>query len=243
MLQNNLSEVQAVLFDVFGTVVDYRSSIKKEGASWNAEKGLIMDWGAFADAWRAQYHPNMERVVSGELTWRNLDSLHMMSLLSLLEEWNLEEEFSEAEIDRLHRVWHRLDPWSDSVRGLTEIKKDFLISPLSNGNISLLTNMAKHSGLPWDVILSPELIKSYKPDPKVYQMAADFLGFQPEEIMMVACHQYDLQAAKKLGFRTGYVMRPFELGYQNIPDLTPTAEYDIVAYDLIELAGELKRKS
>lgn len=241
MTANNFSEVKAVLFDVFGTVVDFRSSIKKEGAVWNEEKGLIMDWGAFADAWRADYHPNIKRVLNGELTWRNLDSLHMMSLLTLLEEWGLENEFSEEEIDRLSRVWHRLDPWSDSVQGLTQIKKHFIVSPLSNGNMSLLTNMARHSGLPWDVILSPELIKSYKPEPEVYYMAADYLGLQPEEIMMTACHQYDLQAAQKLGFRTGYVMRPFEHGYTNIPDLTPTAEYDIIAYDLLDLAAQLRK--
>ncbi|WP_147805207.1 haloacid dehalogenase type II [Alkalicoccus halolimnae] len=243
MVQSDLRDVKAVLFDVFGTVVDFRSTIKKEGAVWNSEKELDIDWGAFADAWRAQYHPNMQRVMSGELEWNNLDSLHKMALSSLLERWGVKKHFSEKEIEVLNQVWHRLDPWSDSVHGLEQIKEHFTISPLSNGNMSLLTNMAKQSGLPWDVILSPELIKSYKPDPKVYYMAADYLGLNPHQIMMTACHQYDLQAAQKLGFRTGYVMRPFEFGYEHIPDLTPLQEYDITAYDLVDLSEQLRRRS
>jgi 2-haloacid dehalogenase len=234
----NLSGIKALTFDVFGTVVDYRSTIIREGEQWNQNKGLEVNWSRFADAWRASYRPNMNRVMSGELPWLNLDSLHLMVLRQLLEEFEI-GNLSEEEIIHLNRVWHRLEPWGDSVAGLQRLKQKFIISPLSNGNVSLLTNMAKHSGLPWDLILSPEVIQSYKPDPKVYLMAIKLLDLQPDQVMMVAAHQHDLQAAQKLGMKTAYVFRPLEFGYEAIPDLRPEASYDVVARDFVDLAEQL----
>ncbi len=234
----NNSHVKALLFDVFGTVVDYRSTIIKEGEQWNKEKGLSINWEWIADNWRGKYRPTINRILNGDIPWINLDAMHRMALDTILSEAGI-NEFSEEEIDRLNRVWHRLEPWGDAVPGLSRLKQKFIISPLSNGNVSLLTNMAKHSGLPWDLILSPELVKSYKPDPDVYLMAATLLDLKPEEIMMVAAHQYDLQAAKELGFQTAYVLRPLESGYKSIPDLTPEIPYNYVAYDFVDLAKQL----
>jgi 2-haloacid dehalogenase len=234
----NSRGIKALTFDVFGTVVDYRSTIIKEGNRLNETKDLKVNWAEFADAWRGSYRPNMNRVMSGELPWMNLDSLHMMALKQLLEKFKV-EHLTEQEIIHLNQVWHRLEPWGDSVTGLQRLKQKFIISPLSNGNVSLLTNMAKHSGLPWDLILSPELIKSYKPDPNAYLMAINLLALQPEEVMMVAAHQHDLQAAKKLGMKTAYVPRPLEYGYEAIPDLRPESFNDVVARDFVDLAQQL----
>ncbi|RXY99904.1 haloacid dehalogenase type II [Fictibacillus sp. S7] len=230
--------LKALTFDVFGTVVDYRSSIIKECEKLNEMKDLELNSPKFADAWRGAYRPNLDRILSGELSWMNLDSLHLMVLRKLLDEFEI-NHLTEEEIIHLNRVWHRLEPWGDAVPGLQRLKQKFIISPLSNGNVSLLTNMAKHSGLPWDLILSPEMIKSYKPDPNVYHMAIDFLDLQPNEVMMVAAHQHDLQAAKKLGMKTAYVFRPLEYGCEAIPNLMPEENYDVVARDFIDLAQQL----
>lgn len=229
--------VKTLLFDVFGTVVDYRSTIIKEGERWNKEAEQSIDWALLADTWRGKYRPTIDRILRGEIPWVNLDTMHRMALNSILDDWGI--ELAEEKVDELNRVWHRLEPWGDSVPGLTRLKQKYIISPLSNGNISLLTNMAKHSGLPWDLILSPELIKSYKPDPNVYLMAAQLLNLKPEEIMMVAAHQYDLQAAKELGFKTAYVLRPLEYGVKSIPKLIPEVPYDFIANDFVDLAEQL----
>jgi 2-haloacid dehalogenase len=230
--------IKALLFDVFGTVVDYRSTIVKEGEGWNQRKGLEIDWAMFSDAWRSRYRPTMDRVLRKEIPWMNLDDLHHMILKELLLEFDI-SGLSDEEIEHLNYVWHRLEPWGDAVPGLHLLKQKFIISPLSNGNVALLTNMAKHTGLPWDVIISPEFIQSYKPDPKVYLAAVNWLGLKPEEVMMVATHQYDLQAAQALGLKTAYVLRPLEYGYENIPDLKPTGIYDVIARDFVDLAQQL----
>jgi 2-haloacid dehalogenase len=230
--------IKALTFDIFGTVVDYRSTIIKEGERLNERKGLEVNWAAFADAWRGEYRPTMDRILNGELPWMNLDALHLMVLRELLKKFEV-ENLTEEEIIHLNRVWHRLEPWGDSVAGLQRLKQRFIISTLSNGNISLLTNMAKYSGLPWDLILSPEVIKSYKPDPEVYLMAIRSLDLQPDEVMMVAAHQHDLQAAKKLGMKTAHLLRPLEYGYDAIPNLKPEVAYDVVARDMVDLAQRL----
>ena len=237
MSNSNPRSVKALLFDVFGTVVDYRSTIIREGNRINNEKNLEIDWALIADKWRGKYRPTLNLILNGEMPWTKLDNIHHQALLDILDELNI-NSLSYDEVENLNRIWHRLSPWGDSVEGLTRLKEKYIISPLSNGNISLLTNMAKYSKLPWDLILSPELIQSYKPDEKVYLMASNYLDLKPQEIMMVAAHQYDLQAAKKLGFHTAYIFRPLEFGYEKINhlELAPNCEYDYIANDLVDLA-------
>src|SRR5262245_33174310 len=201
-----------LLFDTFGTVVDWRSSVIAEGQRLAKAKNIQhVDWAAFADAWRAGYGPSMNRVRRGELPWTKLDVLHRMTLDELLPKFKI-DGLSEAEKFDLNRVWHRLNPWPDSVEGLTRLKTRFVISPMSNGNLSLLTEMAKHAKLPWDTILSTELVRHYKPDKETYLMAADFFDWKPGDLMMVAAHEGDLDAAKALGLKTAFVHRPLEYG-------------------------------
>ncbi len=233
-----LGSVKALTFDVFGTVVDWRSSIIREGQELAKRKGLDVDWAKFADAWRGGYGPSMNRVSSGELPWMKIDDLHRLILDDLLEQFNI-VELSEAEKDHFNRAWHRLTPWPDVVPGLTRLKKKFIITTLSNGNVALLTNMAKNAGLPWDAILSSELAKRYKPDKQVYLTAADLLGLQPGQVMMVAAHKGDLRAAKSVGFKAGFVPRPLERGPSVKRDLTPDPSFEVVAKDFVDLAEKL----
>jgi 2-haloacid dehalogenase len=230
--------VKALVFDVFGTVVDWRSSIAREVDELARRKGLKVDGVAFADAWRAGYGPSMNRVRKGELPWTKLDRLHRMMLDTLVEKFGI-RNLSEAETDALNRGWHRLKPWPDSVAGLTRLKSKFIIAPLSNGNISLMTNMAKHAGLPWDCILGAELARRYKPDPAVYQSAADFLDLAPGEVMMVAAHSGDLVAAGRVGLKTAFVPRPLEFGPQGKAELKAASAVDITATDFNDLARQL----
>jgi 2-haloacid dehalogenase len=232
----DLGAVKALVFDTFGTVVDYRSSIIAEGQALSRAKGLTVDWEKFADAWRAGYAPALNRVRTGELPWTRLDTLHRMMLDKVLVDFGV-RGLSDNEIDQLNSVWHRLTPWPDAVSGLTRLKKKFIIGPLSNGNVRLMTDMAKHAGLPWDVILGAELARHYKPDKEVYLTAADLLNLKPLEIMMVAAHQDDLRAAKGLGFRTAFVPRPMEGPSGDHRPVEPA--WDIVAKDFNELAVKL----
>ena len=233
-----LASVKALVFDTFGTVVDWRTSVTREVEGLAKRKGLTVDGAKFADAWRAQYAPHMNRVRSGELPWTKLDRLHRMILDKVLIDFSL-AGLSEAETDALNRAWHRLAPWPDAVSGLTRLKKKFTIAPLSNGNISLMTDMAKHSGLPWDCILGAELVRHYKPDREVYQSAADFLDLKLADVMMVAAHLGDLRAAKAAGLRTAFVARPLEYGPNRKPDLKADSSVDIEAKDFNDLAGQL----
>ncbi|MCZ6675720.1 MAG: haloacid dehalogenase type II, partial [Candidatus Poribacteria bacterium] len=191
MTTQNASTIKALTFDVFGTVVDWRSSIIREGTQFGKARGIDVDWARFADEWRVGYGPAMARVRRGELPWMSIDRLHRMILEELLDAFEI-TGLSEAEKDHLNRVWHRLTPWPDAISGLKRLRARFIVAPLSNGNVALLTNMAKHAGLPWDCILSSELAKHYKPDPEVYQTAADLLGLSPNQVMMVAAHPGDL---------------------------------------------------
>ena len=237
-LRPELASVKALVFDTFGTVVDWRSSVTQEVAQLAKKKGLQVDAEKFADTWRAGYQPAMNRVRTGELPWTKLDLLHRMILDKLLVDFHI-PGLTEAEIDALNRAWHRLRPWPDSVSGLTRLKKKFIIAPLSNGNIALMTDLAKHSGLPWDCILGAELVRHYKPDREVYQSAADFLNLRVDEVMMVAAHLGDLGAAKGVGLRTAFVTRPLEYGPQGKPDLQPNSSVDLPAKDFNDLAGQL----
>ena len=233
-----LQQVKALTFDVFGTVVDWRGSIAREGRKLGTELGVRADWTAFADAWRAGYQPAMQEVRSGKLPWTNIDGLHRRILERILDESGL-DMLSEAQKDQLNRVWHRLGAWPDAVRGLKRLKKGYLVATLSNGNVSLLTNMAKRAGLPWDCVLSAELFHHYKPDPESYLGAAAMLGFEPQEVMMVAAHKGDLRAAQAAGLRAAFVQRPLEFGDQVKKDLKPEKDFDVNAADFIDLAAKL----
>lgn len=237
--QDGLAEVKALTFDVFGTVVDWRSSVIREGETLGQTRGLSVDWAAFADAWRGGYAPAMNRVRRGELPWTRLDDLHRMTLDRLLDEFGIGEALSEEDRQHLNHAWHRLDPWPDSVPGLQRLKSHFILATLSNGNVSLLVNMAKHALLPWDCVISAELAGHYKRDPEVYHKACDLLDLAPHQVMMVAAHQDDLQAAHREGLRTAFVKRPLEHGPDAIPDLTVDPVFDLVADDFHDLANQL----
>lgn len=229
---------QAIVFDVFGTVVDWRGTIIAEGRDWNRRKGWTVDWARFADRWRAGYAPSMNKVRTGQLPWKRIDELHRMVLDQLLDEFSL-AGLTESEKDHLNRVWHRLQPWPDAVAGLTRLKRKYTIATLSNGNVSLLTNMAKHAGLPWDAILSAELARHYKPDPEAYLTAADLLGHPPSAVMMAAAHRGDLDAARRVGLRTAFIHRPREFGDSPVrADTARAGEFDLVASDFLDLAEQ-----
>ena len=230
--------VRILVFDTFGTVVDWRGSVIAEGERLGKAKGLNADWAAFADAWRGGYGPSMSRVRKGDLPWTKLDALHRMILDDLLVKYKL-DGLTEDEKRHLNLVWHRLKPWPDAVQGLTRLKKKFVIAPLSNGNVSLLTDMAKQANLPWDCILSTEIVRRYKPDRETYLMAAEFWDVEPGAVMMVAAHAGDLDAAKKLGLKTAYVHRPLEFGPARTPTQPPAGSYDFMARDFRELASQL----
>ncbi len=233
-----LPSVKALVFDVFGTVVDWRTSVTQEVEALAKRKQLTVDGAKFADAWRGGYGPSMNRVRTGEMPWTRLDGLHRLILDKILIDFGI-TGLSEAETSALNRAWHRLRPWPDAVAGLTRLKKRFIIAPLSNGNIALMTDMAKHSGLPWDCILGAELVRHYKPDPVVYQSAADFLDLKRDEVMMVAAHLGDLRAAKHEGLRTAFVSRPLEFGPGGKPDLKADGSADLSASDFNDLARQL----
>jgi len=229
---------KALVFDVFGTVVDWRTSVSREVSQLATRKGLRVDAEKFADAWRAGYMPSMNRVRTGELPWTRLDDLHRMTLEQTLADFGV-PGLTEEEKDFLNRAWHRLEPWPDAVNGLTRLKKKFIIAPLSNGNIALITNMAKHAGLPWDCVLGAELVRHYKPDPEVYRSAAELLALSRGEVVMVAAHLRDLRAAKAEGLRTAFVVRPAEFGPDGNPDLAPDESVDISAESFEDLASRL----
>lgn len=224
--------LRALVFDVFGTVVDWRSSIIREGELLGRAKNLGVDWAAFADAWRAGYRPAMDRTAKGE--WANIDTLHRTILDELLKKFDL--HLPEEDIRHLNLVWHRLIPWPDSVPGLNRLKTRYIVATLSNGNVSLLVDMAKNAGLPWDTVLSGELIRKYKPDPEVYRMAARLLGASLDETMLVAAHPQDLLGAQKAGLKTAYVPRPLEHGPKPLVPPPAGAKFDYTASDFLDLA-------
>lgn len=229
--------IRALAFDVFGTVVDWRSSVIAELEDFGRRHGVTADWPAFADDWRAGYAPAMDRVRRGELPWTKLDGLHRMTLDELLDRAGI--SVSDQDADHLNRVWHRLNPWPDSVAGLLRLKQRYVITTLSNGNVSLLTNMAKYAGLPWDCVISAELFRHYKPDPEAYLGCAGLLDVAPGELMLVAAHPSDLRAARDAGLRTAYVVRPLERGPGRSLPSVRDGEFDVVAADFDDLADQL----
>jgi 2-haloacid dehalogenase len=233
-----MNGVKALGFDVFGTVVDWRSSITREGEAFGGAHKLDVDWLKFAVAWRGLYQPMMNKVRNGEIGWTKLDDLHRMALDQLLKEFGI-LGIPEADIDHFNRAWHRLDPWPDAVPGLTRLKTKYAIVTLSNGNVALMVNMAKRAGLPWDTILGAEPTRHYKPHPQAYLGTAEYLGIRPDELMLVAAHNGDLKAAQGCGLRTAFVPRPAEHGPGQTKDLKPDGAWDVVATDFVDLAAKM----
>ncbi len=233
-----MSQPKALLFDVFGTVVDWRGSVIRQLDAFGAKHGLSADWVAFADAWRGLYQPSMEEVRSGRRPWTILDVLHRESLDSLLAQHGFEGIPEEVVAD-LNKAWHRLDPWADSVAGLTRLKTRHIVSSLSNGNIALLVDMAKFGGLPWDVVLCAETARAYKPLPAAYLTSAEQLGLAPADCMMCAAHNDDLAAAQALGLQTAFICRPTEHGPGQTKDLAPTGDWTHAVGSMTELADAL----
>jgi 2-haloacid dehalogenase len=238
-MANDVPAVQALTFDVFGTVVDWRGTIIREGRQLARAKGIRVDWSAFADAWRGGYRPAMDRVRRGDLPWTNLDALHRLILDSLLDRFGL-DALDAAEREELNQVWHRLRPWPDAVPGLRRLRRRYITAALSNGNLALLTNMARHANLPWDCILSADMARHYKPDREVYETAVRLLDLAPAEILMVAAHPDDLQAAARAGMRTAFVPRPQEWGLGRAAEVPPGVTFDLTAPDfgaLVDMLG------
>jgi 2-haloacid dehalogenase len=235
-----MDNVKACVFDTFGTVVDWRGSVIAEATGWGKAKGLNINWVEFTDRWRLEYRPTMDKVRRGEIPWTNLDDLQRMILEELLKQYKIERLSEQEKVNWAH-VWRRLKPWPDSVEGLTRLKKKYIISPMSNGNVALMTNLAKFAGLPWDVILGTDLVKHYKPDREMYLSAPFYLDLKPDEVMMCAAHSGDLQAARSCGLRTGFVYRPNEFGVDSVdvPDKAKPGDFDVVSESIIDIAQQM----
>jgi len=228
----------ALLFDVFGTVVDWRSSIRRELESHFQPRGVHRDWDAFALDWRARYQPSMEAVRSGRRTYVDLDHLHRENLIDVLKVQGI-TGLDEAEIAHVAGMWHRLAPWPDSVPGMARLRQGHILASLSNGNVALMIDLARHGGLHWDAILGADFARNYKPDASVYLSAVQAVGRRPEDCMMVAAHNDDLRAAQALGLKTAFVLRASEYGPTQSRDLAPEGPWDYVAQDMEDLAAQL----
>lgn len=223
-----MSKPKAYIFDVFGTLTDWRSSIAREVSS-------ITDAPfAFADAWRSEYQPAMERIRDGSRGYVALDLIHSENLARVLYKFDI-DPLPEPEHNELSRAWERLDLWEDVLPGLTQLKQQAIIAPCSNGSIALMTHLAKHAGLPWDCILGADIARNYKPEPSVYLAACDALALEPEQVMMVAAHNDDLKAASAIGLQTAFIARPTEHGPEQDVDLEPTGAWTRLLSDLREL--------
>jgi 2-haloacid dehalogenase len=234
--------VRAVLFDTFGTVVDWRSGISSAVRAFAAGRALTLDPEQFADAWRAHYQPSMERVRSGQRPYVSLDALHRENLDTVLRAHDIDPGgFAPGELTSLAAAWHYLPPWSDSVEGIRQIKRDFIVGPLSNGHTALLVDMAKAAGLPWDVILGSDISRAYKPSPDAYRKPAALLGLDPGEVMLVAAHHSDLDGARRAGLATAFIARPAEYGPHQAGDLTASDDWDLTAKSITNLARQLLR--
>jgi len=241
MVKPELANVKACVFDIFGTVVDWRSSVIAEATAWGKAKGLNIDCADFADDWRLGYKPAMDKVRKGEIPWTRLDDLNRMTLDDLLKKYKIQGLSEEEKVNWAH-VWRRLNPWPDSVPGLTRLKKKYITSPMSNGNVALMINLAKFGGLPWDAILGSDLVQHYKPDREMYLSAPFYLDLKPEEVMMCAAHTSDLQAARSCGLRTGFIYRPDEYGNGRVgvPDKAKPGDFDVVSRSIIDLAQQME---
>ena len=228
----------AIVFDTFGSVVDWRGSLIADLSAYGAQRGVTADWPALVDAWRAAYHPSMDRVRKGELPWTKLDALHRGSLDTLVADFGI-KGLTEADLVHINLGWHRLNPWPDSVPGLTRLKTKFVIGPLSNGNVSLLTYMAKHAKLPWDMVFGSDLFGHFKPDPETYLGVARLMDLEPGQVMLAAAHNNDLAAARRTGLMTAFWPRPTEYGPHQKRDYAADQDWDVVATDIEDLARQL----
>lgn len=236
-----MEQVKALVFDVFGTVVDWREGIARDAAPFLARHGATgIDPRAFADAWRRRYQPAMEECRSGRRPFTRLDVLHRENLELVLRDHGLDTtRIGEAELAEMNHAWHRLDPWPEAVAGLTRLRRKYVLAPLSNGNIALLLNMARRAAIPWDAILGAEVAQAYKPEPAAYLRTAEVLGIRPDELCLVAAHNGDLKAARGCGLKTAFVTRPTEHGPGQTTDIEPSEAWDVVARDFQDLAGKL----
>lgn len=233
-----MQNIKLLVFDVFGTVVDWRGSIINEGETVWKPRGLDINWATFADQWRAGYQPAMDRIRNGEAEWTTIDTIHRTILDELLLEFDI-QHLTEAEKEALNRIWHRLKPWDDAVDGIQTLRQKFITTTLSNGNMSLLVELSKNAGLQWDCILSSELARRYKPDLETYQMACDLMDVPPEQAMMVASHRADLLASQQIGMRTAFVQRPLEYGPNGIRE-EPDESFDLIVVDFQDLIQQLR---
>jgi 2-haloacid dehalogenase len=236
-VNNPLSSVKALFFDVFGTLVDWRTSVAREAEAILGTLGYDLDWIAFADAWRGEYQPGMEEVRAGRISFLKLDILHRRNLVRLLPRFGL-QNLSDEVLDDLTLVWHRLDAWPDVPVAMARLKKKFWVAPCSNGNISLMVDLARRNNMPWDAILGSEIAGDFKPKPRVYLAACEAFSLAPSQCMMVAAHTRDLIAASKCGLRTGHIARVNEYG-PNTGEARPTAPVDVAGKDLADLADKL----
>ncbi|MBL0901588.1 MAG: haloacid dehalogenase type II [Reyranella sp.] len=234
-----LEDVRALTFDVQGTCADFCRPLLATGEAVNRSKGLALDWGALSAEWRGLYRDVLDAIIAGRRPWLRVDRIYRETLDVLLDRHGLAATFTTAERDGINEVWSRLDPWPDSVEGLARLRRRFVTSTLSNAGMRTMVAVVKHAGLPFDAVLTAELARSYKPAPAVYQLAVDYLGYRPEQIMMVACHKYDLKAARAFGMRTAFVTRPLEFGPGGSPDVAPEPWVDIHAGSFVELAEAL----
>ncbi len=230
--------IKALTFDTFGTVVDWRTSIINDLSAYGRKHKLDTDWAGFVDEWKTAYKPGMDKVRKGEWPWLTIDEIYRRALDAMAPRYGL-DKLDEASLHHINHVWHRLLPWPDVVDGLTRLKKNYLISTLSNGDVAMLANMAKHGGLPWDTVLCGQVFRHFKPDPEIYLGAIELLGCQPHEVMMVAAHNDDLKHARSHGMRTGFVLRPTEYGPAQQTNLQAAEQWDVIASDFGELATAL----
>ena len=231
--------IRALAFDIQGTLVDFHEPLMRRGAAISARKGLELDWAALARDWRGLYREAMNAMNEGRRGFERVDVIYRRALDGLLERRGLGAAFSTAERDEINAVWTRLDPWPDCLAGLARLRERFILATLSNAGMAALVALVKHAALPFDAILSAELARAYKPADAVYRLAVDYLGVPAPEIMMVACHKYDLHAARALGMKTAFVARPLEFGPDASPDCTPEPGFDLNARDLLDLADKL----
>jgi len=234
-----IGEVRVLAFDIFGTVVDWRSGVASQVDRIAKNNNAHLDGGAFADAWRSRYLPSMDLVRRKELPWMNLDALHRLSADELLTEFRVSEAFDSSAREELVHSWHRLPAWDDVRDGLSRLRKQYVLAALSNGGFALLTHLIKEAAIPLNCVLSAELCEHYKPDREVYLMAARLLDVRPEEIMMVAAHKWDIEGAKAAGLRTAFVERPLEKGPKGRADRLSDVNVDVGAHDFLELAKNL----
>ena len=234
-----LGSIKALTFDVQGTCTDFCGPLQRMGAGVNRAKGLSLDWGALSAEWRGLYRATLDAVIAGKRPFLRVDRIYRETLDTLLDKHGLSGAFDVSERDDMNRVWSRLEPWPDTVPGLARLRRRFVLSTLSNAAMSTMVAVVKHGALPFDAVLTAELARIYKPAPAVYQLAVDYLGFAPSEIMMVACHKYDLAAARAFGMRTAFVQRPLEFGPDESPDVAPEDWFDVCAEDFLQLAAAL----